>query len=457
VNSFGNAVVDNLVNGRSLVYLENVSDYAVGDAGQVILVNCNLIVVENLSISNIDIGIELLLTNNAKISGNNLTANNYYGIRLFSSSNNTVIGNKISANDYCGIRLFSSSNNTVIGNNITANSNFGIYLNPSSDNNNIRGNDVTANKYGFWIESSSNNSVSGNRVKNNVCGIRLYSSFSNRIYHNDFINSEQQTLLSGSFYNAWDDGYPSGGNYWSDYGGVDLESGLFQNETGSDGMGDMPHIINENNTDNYPLMKPYVAIHDIGLRVSISKPVIFVGYDPMTTITVEIMNYGAYAESFNFTFQMGTTKEEQTIALASLNSTTLIFTWNTTELPEGNHSIIAYANSVIGETDITDNNCTSLVFITKVGDLGSRVGGTNVFFMCDTLVTGTDLNLFLQCFKGRAPLDAMYLGDIGSRVEVSPGPPPIYANVFFLCDGRVTSTDLQLFLQCYRGQGPPAP
>jgi hypothetical protein len=55
----------------------------------------------------------------------------------------------------------------------------------------------------------------------------------------------------------WDDGYPSGGNYWSDYRGVDLYSGPYQNETGSDGIGDTPYVIDENNVDHYPLMNPW--------------------------------------------------------------------------------------------------------------------------------------------------------------------------------------------------------
>jgi len=59
----------------------------------------------------------------------------------------------------------------------------------------------------------------------------------------------------GQYYaNVWDDGYPSGGNYWSDYDGLDLYSGLYQNETGSDGIGDNPYIIAENNQDRYSLM-----------------------------------------------------------------------------------------------------------------------------------------------------------------------------------------------------------
>jgi len=43
----------------------------------------------------------------------------------------------------------------------------------------------------------------------------------------------------------WDDGYPSGGNYWSDYAGVDADG---------DGIGDTPYVIDENNTDRYPLI-----------------------------------------------------------------------------------------------------------------------------------------------------------------------------------------------------------
>lgn len=55
-----------------------------------------------------------------------------------------------------------------------------------------------------------------------------------------------------------DDGYPSGGNYWSDYSGVDEKSGPNQDLSGSDGIGDTPYVIDENNTDHYPLINFYV-------------------------------------------------------------------------------------------------------------------------------------------------------------------------------------------------------
>ncbi|HVP93341.1 MAG TPA: hypothetical protein VMS94_06350, partial [Acidobacteriota bacterium] len=107
----------------------------------------------------------------------------------------------------------------------------------------------------------------------------------------------------------------------------------------------------------------------------------------------------------------------------------------------------AYAWPVQDETDTTDNTCTgNSVQITKVGDLGSRVGGTNAFGAFDGVVTSTDLSLFLQCYKATAPPQYTYLGDLGSRVNGQ--------NKFFICDSQVTSTDLNLFLQCYRGHGP---
>jgi hypothetical protein len=60
----------------------------------------------------------------------------------------------------------------------------------------------------------------------------------------------------------WDNGYPSGGNYWGDYHGSDTMKGQFQNETGSDGIGDTLYGVNVNpqtpaelvQFDKYPLM-----------------------------------------------------------------------------------------------------------------------------------------------------------------------------------------------------------
>ena len=139
----------------------------------------------------------------------------------------------------------------------------GVFI-KTSDYNIISGNVVTDNQNGIQLfatcacNPARENTIRNNIIKNNEFGISLEISIHNIIYNNSFINNTQQAYLPTLEYpNFWDDGYPSGGNYWSDYSGTDFYSGPYQNVTGSDGIGDTPYVINENNQDNYPLMKPW--------------------------------------------------------------------------------------------------------------------------------------------------------------------------------------------------------
>jgi parallel beta-helix repeat protein len=268
---FGNVVSDNLVNGKPLFYLEGASDAVVSDAGQVVLVQCNRIRVENLNLSNATVGVELWQTNNTEISENNITTNSQYGIYLYSSSNNSISGNNIANNDYgiyleaspnCnnsirrniitasnrdGILLHASLNNTISENIITASNRDGIRLVEHSNFTSISGNNITANNgYGILLSSSFNYSINGNNIANNGCGVR-FSEPGNPIFHNNFIDNtvQVQVRVSAATPDVWDDGYPSGGNYWSDYNGTDANQ---------DGIGDTPYIIDANNVDHYPLM-----------------------------------------------------------------------------------------------------------------------------------------------------------------------------------------------------------
>jgi hypothetical protein len=104
------------------------------------------------------------------------------------------------------------------------------------------------------------------------------SQSSNIIFHNIFANNTQQAQVLNSPSNSWDNGHPSGGNYWSDYVGWDVFSGPYQNETGSDGIGDLPYVIDAENQDRYPFAPTripgdvngdgYVGIDDIFLIAS---------------------------------------------------------------------------------------------------------------------------------------------------------------------------------------------
>ena len=160
--SYDNIVVDNFVNYEPIVYLEGVSHYIVEDAGQVILVHCNNITVENLALS---------YTN-------------------------------------CAIQLWGTHNSTIVGNTLTN------------------------NRYALFLDASSNN----------------------KFYHNIFRDNSVHVSIQSSKPNVWDNGYPSGGNYWSGYTGVDEKRGPNQDFAGSDGICDTPYVINDDNQDRYPWM-----------------------------------------------------------------------------------------------------------------------------------------------------------------------------------------------------------
>jgi len=205
----------------------------------------------------------------------------YYGVYLYESSNNTISGNNITNNGWNGIGLYWSSNyNIISGNNIT-NNGCGIGLDDSS-NNNISANNIRNNEYGITLCWSLNNTISGNNLTNNDYGIYLFDSSNNFIYYNNFVDNTKQVFCEFLNKDIWDDGYPSGGNFWSDYTGVDICSGPYQNETGSDGIGDTPYVIDADNQDNYPLMSPW---GDVESPVADAGPDLTVGFG--TTVTFD--------------------------------------------------------------------------------------------------------------------------------------------------------------------------
>ena len=192
----------------------------------------------------------------------NIASSNWVGIMIFLSSNNVIYRNNITNNGH-GIALEGSQNNIISGNDIK-NMGIGIALEHESNYNTISGNSITNHDwYGIILsEVAHYNTIYGNNIANNDLGVALDQAMGNRFYHNNFINNNN-VYPPGLIYNFWDNGYPSGGNYWSDYTGVDLYSGPSQNITGSDGIGDTPYVIDYENQDNYPLMNPWTLGNEI--------------------------------------------------------------------------------------------------------------------------------------------------------------------------------------------------
>jgi parallel beta-helix repeat protein len=211
----------------------------IGDSKGVFLVG-SYISIKNLEITGFHVGV---FSNSGKC--NNITenriVNNTWGVGLWPSSNCTISGNQIYENAHHGIELLESAKfNTISDNNITKNGQIGIRIEGNSNDNRIYGNNIT----------------------DNACaGMDIYYSSNNKIHHNNFAHNPSQAEAAPNGYtNYWDDGYPSGGNCWSDYAGADFFAGPCQNETGSDGIGDTPYVISEGNVDRYPIM-PSASTH----------------------------------------------------------------------------------------------------------------------------------------------------------------------------------------------------
>ena len=254
-DSYNNTVINNTVNGKPLVYLENESHKTITNAGQVILVNCSNITVKNIDLSNTAIGIDLWDTKYSSIV-NNKISDSHHGIFIGYSSHNEIANNNLSNNNR-GVELFFSGDNTV-RNSIILNSSEGIVLGSSSSNNLIN-NTISSNNWGIYFLNSSNNEISNNVISNNEKGLYfIYYSNNNKIYLNNFINNAKNADSWGST-NIWNSTHQINytyngsqytnylGNHWSDYAGSDADG---------DGIGDTPYSI-DGETDNYPLMQPW--------------------------------------------------------------------------------------------------------------------------------------------------------------------------------------------------------
>ncbi|WP_455391755.1 NosD domain-containing protein [[Eubacterium] cellulosolvens] len=159
-------------------------------AGQVLLVNCSGVLINNLNISHTASGITLAFSNHNNIINNTLNMNYLFGIQLEYSNKNLIERNRVVSNFETGIYLGSCGYNEVI-NNIIMDNSIGIELMNSHDiqieNNTIHRN----SEFGIDLESSSMNILKNNTVfSTHLDGIALeQTSNSNIIENNGIINN----------------------------------------------------------------------------------------------------------------------------------------------------------------------------------------------------------------------------------------------------------------------------
>jgi len=246
------------------------------------------VTIKNMTIKEFFFGVWLKVSAANSVLANNVTFNKV-GIWMSNSSRNNIFGNIIVSNMDYNIYLEYSSKNSIFENNVTARAKvweanlhysfFGIYLYHSSSNsicrnglrnngcgielfsspgNNLSQNSIANNTYGISLCESLDNTIYGNDIAGNGYGILLPNSFGNIIYHNNLVHNARQVCSYNST-NVWDNGYPSGGNYWSDYHDKYPEAEKIDEM----GIWNTSYVLDGNNQDKYPLTDPWTPEREV--------------------------------------------------------------------------------------------------------------------------------------------------------------------------------------------------
>jgi parallel beta-helix repeat protein len=193
-----NIAPNNTVNGKPIVYLKNFNIGSVPiDAGQVIIVSCSNISIQNQILDQGTASIILAYSSNNYISNNSCQRNRNSGIYLKFSGANEISNNSCSNNFVYGIGIFNGTKNSIAKNHCGFNE-LGIYL-VSSVNNKISDNNCLNNSMdGIRLTSSSSNEITNNHCENNYNGIYLESGLNNTINDNfcsNNLNSGIQNII----------------------------------------------------------------------------------------------------------------------------------------------------------------------------------------------------------------------------------------------------------------------
>ncbi|MFX0125853.1 MAG: right-handed parallel beta-helix repeat-containing protein, partial [Candidatus Hodarchaeota archaeon] len=109
-------IADNLINGKPLGIFIGVQDLSVPSSyGQVFLINCTNVTVENQNCSSSSMGIALYECKDCQIKNNTCSNNDQFGVYAY-NSNGTIIKNNTLNGDWTGVRLWESNYTTIYNN-----------------------------------------------------------------------------------------------------------------------------------------------------------------------------------------------------------------------------------------------------------------------------------------------------------------------------------------------------
>jgi parallel beta-helix repeat protein len=199
---------------------------------------------DNVIIDNTFLGVDLYYPGPNNMLRNNTIDNNSYnfgmeGYELSSFIQDIDSSNVVNGKPICYIK--NSQNQRV-----PEGSGFVALVNCT--NMTVQGQNLERNFEGLILAYTQSSSVLENNITANLYGISVPFSSFDKVFHNNIASVYDNVEGGFGENNIWDDGYPSGGNYWN-FSAPDSFTGPFQNESGSDGIIDGGYRF----ADNYPL------------------------------------------------------------------------------------------------------------------------------------------------------------------------------------------------------------
>lgn len=241
------------------------------DPGQIILDNCQDIIVENYTISNANIGIQLISSDRITLFKNNISNNGINGIKVDTNSDYVDIINCTINNNIYGISVTWGKNVTVenctirynqeglfnhLGthflvqfNDISDNWNNGIYFMTDGHYSDFYNNTIARNNRGILFIESENITLTHNSISESTTyGLELRTNTLNTlILNNSFVNNNvplAQATNSGTnniFKN----------NYWNDWITPDDNSdGIVDNPYDFNGVNDIAPVVSYDRLGN---------------------------------------------------------------------------------------------------------------------------------------------------------------------------------------------------------------
>jgi parallel beta-helix repeat protein len=322
------------------------------------------------------------------ISNNELINNRSGGIYLYPMARDgTIIGNRLSGrgnicleiannitvanntlyNTIVGLTIISSSQVNVYGNNITKNTKSGILLAQYCDHVTVYANNITGNSVGIEVDSFHRPQPDESWAIPELKEYYSRQGYSNNsVYLNNFVENSVQVSVSPTDnwstvtdVVSWDNSVV--GNFWSDY------QSKYPNasEIGSSGIGNVPYVIDVNNTDRFPI---WVLADSSAPGIEVLLP--------------ENKSYATNSIQLNLTVNERTS--EIVYSLDGHQNVTITDNTTLTGLEAGLHNITIYAQDIFGNVGASETITFKtdpfpiLVFIAVTGILASVIAAIGI-------------------------------------------------------------------------------